>query len=95
MRREKLPNGGSIERIDENAHEEQIKASNAMVKVMQRQARLFGLDLEVAMKAQGHKGMYDVNQMYLWITEHIANVPGAPVKECEIKLELTSGIEGI
>lgn len=82
--------------LDENAVAEQLKATEAAVKIMARQARLFGLDLEQAIKdGEGPQG-----DMHLWVIQQVAKMgmpAGGPIvdEETSVVLELTSGIEGI
>lgn len=78
--------------LDENIIGEQIKANQEMVRIMARQARLFGLDLETAIKSEGE----DVGNLQVWILNQINQMVGAPngapLEDGEIKLELTSGL---
>lgn len=83
--------------IDENAIAEQLKATEVCVKIMARQARLFGLDLETAHK-EG-EGFDDLQGMQVWIIQQVNQMVGAPngspiieSNESGITLELTSGL---
>lgn len=80
--------------IDEDATKEQLEATNAIVKIMQRQARLLGLDLEKAIEEKGD-GPKSLQDLQLWFIGHlnIHGVGGGQTLEAESEvLELKSGI---
>lgn len=86
--------------MDENATAEQLKATNECVKIMARQARLFGLDLEKQIE-KDDGGFANLQDMQVWIIQQINHIGGAPTgapmiedrKSDGIVLELKSGLE--
>jgi hypothetical protein len=88
--------GGKQPTIEENAINEQLKATEAIVKIMARQARLLGLDVERA--GPQVDGAQDRQEMQLWIIRQISMMGVAPAEGSKMEsgrevLELTSGIE--
>jgi hypothetical protein len=83
--------------IDENAIGEQLKAGELALKIMARQGRLFGFDVESLPKDM--EGVGDLQSMQIWIVNHIAKM-AAPIKGKVIEqdpdrpvLELESGLD--
>ena len=89
---------GVIQVIDENAFEEQRKASETVIKIMQRQANLMGLDLTKA-RNEEEGPIHSLLDLQIWITNQVnpaIQMPGekkAPGRTLET-LELESGHPG-
>lgn len=83
--------------IDENAIGEQLKASELLVKILAREGRLFGFDVESAEKTG--EGIGDLQSMQVWIINHISkmaqSVPGKVIDQDPDRpvLELASGLD--
>ena len=66
IRRWKMEEGTLQPVLDENAVKEQIQATDQVVKILARQAKLLGLDLQEAMTEDG-KGPKTLQELQLWI----------------------------
>lgn len=71
--RHRMVDGKKIEIIDENAFNEQAKAATIYLKLMERQAKLIGLDLAGTEPQEG--GKQSAQDIYLWISQQIQNDP--------------------
>ena len=74
----------------ENAIDEQLKATIALVKIMDRQAKLMGLDLEK--KVEENKGVLDKDSIHLWIIGEV-NKSIAPQGAIDIQAEARPVLE--
>lgn len=95
VRRWKMIEGSLQPELDENAIKEQIDATNAVVKIMARQAKLFGLDLQEN-EMNKKEGPKDIASLQLWINAQIVKKhggpAGAPIEMMGTNLTLSSGI---
>ena len=84
--------------IDESAMKEQTDAARVVVQIMNRQARLLGLDMEKAITQTG-EGPQDLQSLQIWMIGQINMTTGAPnggaVDIQSEVLELRTGIPEI
>lgn len=82
--------------MDENAIKEQVDATKAVVAIMNRQAKLLGLDMEKAVTPTG-EGPGSLQDLQIWLVNQINMTTGAPNGSASIDvhsevLELSAGI---
>lgn len=85
--------GAKMPELDENAIAEQLEAAKIVVKCMERQSKLLGLDVEKAPPTSG-EGPSSHQDLMLWIISQSStqSAPGAVVEIKSEILELRSGI---
>ncbi len=69
IQRWKMEEGTLQPFMDENATAEQLKATNELVKIMARQAKLLGLDMEKAVTKDG-EGPANLQELQIWLINH-------------------------
>jgi len=83
--------------LDERAIEEQLKATREVVNIMNRQAKLLGLDLEKSVNEETGEGPGSLQDLQIWLINQVnisTGAPnGAPIDVQAEVLELRSGIE--
>ena len=70
VKRLRMCNGEQVEEVDEDAFAEQAKAAEVYIKLMDRQAKLLGLDL-ARPNDTGRDGKVDLQEIYLYVSKHI------------------------
>lgn len=82
--------------LDEDAVKEQIEATKQVVSIMQRQARLLGLDIEKSITEAG-EGPASLQELQIWLIGQVNLSTGAPNGQAidiqSERLELRSGIK--
>lgn len=97
VRRTVMRDGRAIEEVDEDAFKEHEKAANVVIKLMERQARLLGLDLAGSDDNKGKAT--NIQEIYMFISQQLNSAPIklADGREVEtfggLELSLDSGID--
>lgn len=71
--RTRIQDGSPVEIVDENAFAEQARAAEIYLKLLARQAKLLGLDMETS--TEGKNDKIDIQQIYLSISRLITYGP--------------------
>lgn len=84
--------------LDENAIDEQIRATREVVNIMARQAKLLGLDIEKSIADNG-EGPGTLQELQIWLINQVSISVGAPNGQAidiqTEKLELGTGLPEI
>lgn len=83
---------GSLQpKLDENAVKEQIDAGNLVIKIMTRQSKLLGLDLEKSVAKKG-EGPSTLQELQLWLIGQLSAPEGSQGQEQPKVIDVDSQI---